>query len=98
MIDLDRLNDLEAQLQEPDAELRQIQDQLLAAYVTRRSRIVIDLNDLDSIRRRAEIREIMDENRIAFGKLRSERDRLRRAAKAEERASRETPVKQGRAA
>jgi uncharacterized protein YydD (DUF2326 family) len=82
--DLDRLEYLEAELMEPDAELRSHEARLAGAYKQRGGRIVIDLTDAKAIQRRAEIREEIDANRIEYGSLRVERDRLRRLARAEE--------------
>jgi hypothetical protein len=99
MIDQDRLDFLESELIEPDAELRDLTARLAGAYKTRGGRMVIDLSDHAAIERRAEIRELMNANRFAHGKLRSERDRLRAQARAEARdEQRQAAPKQGRAA
>lgn len=99
MIDQDRLDFLESELREPDAELRDLTARLTGAYKQRGGRMVIDLNDRAAIERRAEIRELMNANRFEHGRLRSERDRLRAQARAEARDElRQAISKQGRAA
>jgi hypothetical protein len=88
MIDLDRLDYLESELRGPDAELRNDEARLAGAYKQRGGRIVIDLTDARAIARRAEIRADMDANRIEYGPLRVERDRLRKLVRDEERQGR----------
>jgi uncharacterized protein YydD (DUF2326 family) len=88
MIDFDRLDYLESELRGPDAELRNDEARLAGAYKQRGGRIVIDLNDTRAIERRAQIRELLDANRIEYGPLRVERDRLRKLVRDEERQGR----------
>jgi hypothetical protein len=86
--DIERLEYLESELREPDGELQMLEARLAGAYKQRGGRIVIDLDDAKAIERRARIRELLDANRIEYGSLRVERDRLRRLARAEERQGR----------